>query len=291
MNNSKTSPLESHGSVVLPPIGLGTYRLNGTEGARAIAGAIDAGYRLVDSAFNYENEGAVGEAVRLTSVPREDLIITSKLPGRHHRYDEATSTIEESAYRLGLDHIDLYLIHWPLPRQDQYVEAWQAMLDARERGLIRWVGVSNFLPEHLERLERETGVLPDVNQVQLHPYFPDVDMVAWDREHGIITEAWSPLGRGGAIFEEKVIREVADNHGVTPAQAIIAWHVARGVIPIPKASTYQRQVANLEALEITLTAAEVEAITALGAGEAGAPGRSPNAGRMGDSDPATHEEF
>ena len=155
----------------LPVIGLGTYKLNGNEGANAIQSAIDMGYRLIDSAYNYENEGTVGEAVRRSSVPREQLRVTSKLPGRYQAYDKAVTTIQESLYRANLDYYDLYLIHWPKPKQDTYVEAWQALIDAKKWGLIRSIGVCNFLPEHIERLERETGVKPSVNQIELHPFF------------------------------------------------------------------------------------------------------------------------
>ncbi len=279
--NDVTRKTRSNAGINLPKIGLGTYRLNGTEGAKSIARAIDAGYRLVDSAFNYENEGAVGQAVRMTSVPREDLIIASKLPGRHHEHAKATLAIEESLMRMGLDHIDLYLIHWPLPKVDKYVEAWQALLDAQARGLVRWVGVSNFLPEHLERLEAETGVLPAVNQVQMHPYFPDTSTLDYDRSRGIVTEAWSPLGRGRELLQEPVILDVAKSHEATPAQVVLAWHIARGVVPIPKSATLERQVSNLGALDITLTPDEVASITALGSAD----------GRVLDLDPATHEEL
>ena len=155
----------------LPVIGLGTYGLNGNDGANAITNAIDIGYRLIDTAYNYENEGTVGEAVRRSSVPREELRITSKLPGRYQTSDKAMPTIQESLYRANLDYYDLYLIHWPNPIQDHYVEAWQALIDAKQRGLIRSIGVCNFLPEHIERLEKETGVKPSINQIELHPYF------------------------------------------------------------------------------------------------------------------------
>lgn len=272
---------DSPNAIVLPKIGLGTYRMNGSAGIEAVTSGIDAGYRLIDSAFSYENEGVVGEAIRRSSVPREELIITSKLPGRHHPYKQATSTIEESISRMGLDHIDLYLIHWPIPRLDRYVEAWQALIDAQKRGLVRWIGVSNFLPEYLERLQAETGVMPAVNQVQLHPYFPDPELVDFDDKHGIITEAWSPLGRGKELLEEPVIVDIAEVHGASPAQVVLAWHMARGVVPIPKSATPERQIANLGALDITLSTGEVEAISALG---------SPD-GRVLDLDPAVFEEM
>lgn len=281
MISATDTTVTSHGGLELPKIGLGTYSLNGTKGAQAIAKAIDAGYRLIDSAFNYENEGAVGKAVWSSSVPREDLIIATKLPGRHHAYDKATVTIEESLYRTGLDYIDLYLIHWPLPRIDKYVEAWQALIDAQSRGLVRWIGVSNFLPDHLERLQQETGILPQVNQIQLSPYFPDVDMVDYNTRRGIITEAWSPLGRGRDLLADPVIVAIAAAHDATPAQIVLAWHMSRGVVPIPKSATFERQVHNLAAVNITLTGVEIQRINALARPD----------GRVLDLDPATHEEF
>ncbi|GEK86141.1 aldo/keto reductase [Microbacterium aerolatum] len=270
----------AHNGFTLPAIGLGTYRLNGDAGAAAIAGAIDAGYRLVDSAFNYENEGAVGRGVADAATDRAEVIVTTKLPGRHHPAERARTSIEESRFRLGLDATDLHLIHWPNPIQDEYVQAWAALVEAQQRGTVRQIGVSNFLPEHLERLERETGVLPVVNQIELHPYFPQTEQLAYHREHGIITEAWSPIGRGKELLEEPVIAEVAAAHGISPAQAVLAWHVARESVAIPKASSLEHQKANLAAASITLDEAEVEAITALGRAD----------GRLFDADPRSHEE-
>ncbi|MDN6425228.1 MAG: aldo/keto reductase, partial [Bifidobacterium crudilactis] len=153
--------------LALPAIGFGTYKLRGFDGATAIESALDNGYRLLDSAVNYDNEGTVGAAVRRSGVPREDIIVTSKLPGRYHNHNQAVETVEESLLRMDLDYIDLYLIHWPNPIEDQYVEAWQTLVELRERGLIKHVGVSNFLPEHIDRLIKETGVTPAVNQIQL----------------------------------------------------------------------------------------------------------------------------
>lgn len=270
----------AHNGFTLPAIGLGTYRLNGEAGAASIAGAIDAGYRLVDSAFNYENEGAVGRGVAAASTDRSEVVVTTKLPGRHHPSAKVRTSIEESRFRLGLDVTDLHLIHWPNPIQDEYVQAWAALIDAQQRGIVRQIGVSNFLPEHLERLERETGVLPVVNQIELHPYFPQVEQLAYHREHGIITQAWSPIGRGKGVFDEPAVAEIAAAHEISAAQVVLAWHVARESVAIPKASSLEHQEANLAAASVVLEAAEVEAITALGRAD----------GRLFDADPRTHEE-
>ncbi|MEU8301597.1 aldo/keto reductase [Micromonospora sp. NPDC048909] len=264
----------------LPAIGLGTYRLTGSEGAAAIGQAIAAGYRLIDSAVNYENEGAVGRAAR-SAEARDELVVTSKLPGRHHRYDEALTTIEESVFRTGLDQIDLYLIHWPNPRVDLYVQAWRALIEARERGLVKHIGLSNFLPEHIDRLVAETGVAPVVNQIEVHPYFPQQEVIDHHRAHGILVQAWSPLGRGNDLQQQRTVVEIAAAHGISPAQAILAWHVARQVIPLPKAASPQRQDENLDIFGIKPTDQEVEAITALGRPD----------GRLAGQDPATYEEF
>lgn len=270
----------SHAGLQLPAIGFGTYRLNGSTGVEAITAAIGNGYTLLDSAFNYENEGAVGAAVR-GSGRRDELIVTSKLPGRHHRYDEALRTVEESVYRTCLDAIDLYLIHWPNPKVGLYVQAWKALIEARDRGLLRHIGVCNFLPEHLDRLADETGELPEVNQIELHPYFPQAETLAYDAAHGIITEAWSPLGRGNDILSRPEIGEIARVHDATPAQVVLAWQVSRGALPLPKAATPSRQVENLAAAKLSLDDAEVAAITTLGRPD----------GRLQSQDPAVYEEF
>jgi len=270
----------AHNGFALPALGLGTYALDGDAGAEAVAGAIGAGYRLIDSAFNYENEGSVGRGVRASAVEASELIVTTKLPGRHHRREKARASIEESRSRLGVEAIDLHLIHWPNPRQDEYLQAWEALVEAQQRGTVRQIGVSNFLPEHLERIERETGVRPVVNQIEVHPYFPQDEQLAYHREHGILTEAWSPLGRAKELLQERVIGEVAAAHGISPAQTVLAWHVARETVAIPKASSLAHQQSNLEAGAVSLTADEVAAITALGRAD----------GRLFDADPATHEE-
>ena len=264
----------------LPAIGFGTYPLRGQAGVAAMVDAIAAGYRLLDSAFNYDNEGAVGAAVRASGVPRDEIQVTSKLPGRYHRHDAAVHAVEESVLRTGLDHIDLYLIHWPLPRRDRYVEAWQALIECRERGLVRSIGVSNFLPEHLERIERETGVAPAVNQVELHPWLPQDEQQAYHDAHGIRTEAWAPVGEDSGLRDEPVISQIAAAHGVTPTQVILRWDVERGIVPLPKSFSPVHRRENIDVFGFALAADEVAAISALG-----------RAHRLFGADPATHEEL
>lgn len=273
--------LTAQDGATLPAIGFGTYKLNGEEGADTIARAIDTGYRLIDSAFSYENEGAVGAAVRRADVPRDDVIVTSKLPGRHQAHDDAVRTVEESLFRTGLDRIDLYLIHWPNPRVGRYVEAYEALVECRERGLIRHVGVSNFLPEHLDAVIAATGVTPVVNQVELHPYFPQPEQRVADAERGIVTEAWSPIGRASDLLTDPVVTQVAEAHGVSPVQAILRWHVQLGVVPLPKASSPDRQRENLDVFSFELTAAEMDDLATLARPD----------GRTNDQDPAVYEEF
>lgn len=267
--------------LVIPAIGLGTYNLRGASGVQAMTSAIDMGYRLLDSAFNYENEGAVGEAVRRSAVSRDQLFLTSKLPGRHHQYDKAIYTIQESLYRTKLDYYDLFLIHWPNPKTDLYVEAWQALIDAKKWGLIRSIGVCNFLPEHLDRLKKETGVLPSINQVELHPFFSQKEQLAYDKENGIVTESWSPLGRANNVLENETIQQIAKAHGKTISQVILRWHTQLGALPIPKSSSPQRQKENLEIFDFQLTEEQMQQISGL----------TRDDGRIANQDPAVYEEF
>jgi diketogulonate reductase-like aldo/keto reductase len=267
--------------LILPVIGFGTYKLNGAAGVNTMLSAIDTGYRLLDSAFNYENEGAVGEAVRRSSVPREQLLVTSKLPGRHHTYKEALATIQESLFRAGLDYYDLYLIHWPNPSKDLYVEAWQALIDAKRWGLIRSIGVCNFLPEHLERIIKETGVTPSVDQVELHPYFNQEKQRAWNKEHGIVTESWSPLARANRLLKDTTIKKIADAHNKSIPQVILRWHIQLGALPLPKSSSPKRQLDNLSVFDFSLTDDEMQTIAGLSRPD----------GRTFDQDPVKYEEF
>lgn len=265
----------------LPALGFGTYPLRGERGVGSIVSALQQGYRLIDSAVNYDNEGAVGEAVRRSGVPRDEIVVTSKLPGRFHRYDHAIDCVHESLYRLQLDRIDLYLIHWPNPIADHYLEAWRALVEAQRQGLLRSIGVSNFLPEHLDRIIADTGVTPAVNQVELHPYFPQAEQRRVHTELGIQTESWSPLGRAKEIGDDPVIGQIAAAQGRTPAEIVLRWQVQLGSVPLPKAASAQRQRENLAVFDFTLDDDQVAAITALGRPD----------GRLFGADPASHEEF
>ncbi|MGO2658856.1 aldo/keto reductase [Mycetocola reblochoni] len=263
-----------------PRIGFGTYPLTGEEGVEAILSAIATGYRLIDTAVNYENEGAVGEAIRRADVPRGELIIQTKLPGRDHGYDETMRSVEGSLSRLGVERIDSYLIHWPNPSVDRYTGSWKAMVELQKDGRVGEIGVSNFTRTFIERLVAETGVLPAVNQVELHPYFPQEALVEYHAEQGILTQAWSPLGKGSAPYHEPAIVAAAEAHGITPAQVILRWHLERGVLPLPKSATPSRQAENLAAESLALTPDEVSAVTALGRPD----------GRLFGGDPNVHEE-
>ena len=263
----------------IPALGLGTYGMDGDEGAAQVATAIESGYRLLDTALNYGNEGAVGEAIRRVDVPRDELVVTTKLPGRHHGYEETLASFEESRAALGLDHVDLYLIHWPLPRVDKYVDSFRAFVKLRDDGLVRSLGVSNFTEAHLQRLADETGVVPVVNQVELHPYFPQAELRAVHERMGIVTESWSPLAKQSELLPEAVVAAVAAAHGRTPTQVVLRWHVQLGAVPVPKSADPGRQRENLDVFDFELTDAEVAAISGL------------ERGRLWDGDPETHEEF
>lgn len=277
MTVDKTYRLNDDTSI--PAIGLGTISLKGARGVSSIVTAIEEnGYRLIDTSTNYNNEGAVGEAIRRTVVPREELIINSKLPGAAHDYDQAIQMIQESLYRIGIDYFDKYLIHWPLPKQGKYVEAWQALIDAQKFGLIKTIGVSNFLTEHLEKLIDETGVTPATNQIERHPYFNNNELVEDNRRLGILPEAWSPFGREiNDVLENETIREIAEKHGKSPAQIIVRWNVQNDVLVIPRSSSPAHQKENLDVFDFELTDEDVKEIDGLDKGEEGrVEGQHPN---------------
>jgi 2,5-diketo-D-gluconate reductase A len=261
----------------IPAIGLGTYGLRGDVGVEALIGAIDSGYSLLDTALNYENEIEVGRAVAARD--RSSLFITTKVPERHHGYNETRASFDESMSNLGLDILDLYLIHWPLPRVGRYVESWRAMIDLREQGRVRSIGVSNFTQEQLQLLEDETGVVPCVNQIELHPRFIQDEMRAFHESKGILTESWSPLARRKEVSVEPVITEIAEQYDKTPTQVVLRWHVQLGSVPIPKSADPARQKENLDVFDFVLSDEHMAVISGL------------HSERLWGGDPVTHEEF
>jgi 2,5-diketo-D-gluconate reductase A len=265
----------------LPAVGFGTYPLRGEDGTAAIAGALEMGYRLLDTAVNYDNEAEVGEAIRRSGLPRDEVLVASKIPGRHHAYDDAITSVRESLHRLGVDHTDLHLIHWPNPDRGLYVEAWRALVHLQKDGLVRSIGVSNFTEEHLTRIIDDTGVTPAVNQIELHPRFPQDRMREVHERLGVRTEAWSPMGKRRAPLDEPAVTAAAEAHDVSPGQVILRWHVQLGSLPIPKSADPRRQAQNLDIFGFELSEDEMAAISALGEAD----------GRLFGGDPDSHEEM
>lgn len=246
----------------IPQIGLGVWRTPDSQASPAVQAALKAGYRHVDTAAVYENEGGVGDGIRAAGVPREDLFITTKLWNSEQGYDSTLRAFDASLARLGLDYVDLYLIHWPCPARDLYLDTWHAFIKLREDGRARSIGVSNFEPEHLERLIEETGVIPVINQVELHPRFQQRRLREFHARHGIATQSWSPLGQG-TLLDDPVITGIARKHGRTAAQVIIRWHLDSGLIVIPKSVTPSRIKENFDVFSFKLDGDDLVAIAAL----------------------------
>ena len=259
-----------HDGRTIPQLGYGVFKVEPDVAADVTGQALTAGYRHVDTAKLYANEEGVGRAVRESGLPREEVFVTTKLWNDDHRFDDAIAACEASLERLGLDYLDLYMIHWAVPAQGLYVEAWKALIELRERGLVRSIGVSNFPLAELEEIIAATGEAPVIHQIELHPYFQQQELREAHAAHGILTQSWGPLGQGKSdLLDNPVITDIADAHTtsssrpVTPAQVVLAWHLAHGIVAIPKSVTPSRIVENLEAVNVTLSPQEVAAIDAL----------------------------
>lgn len=272
-----TLPLND--GLTIPAIGYGTGPLDDDTAPELVGLAIETGYRLLDTAARYDNETGVGRGIRESPVDRSELVVTTKLRGDDHGRDAARRALGGSLTRLGLDYVDVYLIHWPLPRLDRYVESWQTMIAMRDEGLIRSIGVSNFTGHQIDRLERETGVVPAVNQIEMHLEWTQPEQRQYDAGRGIVTESWSPLRRGGEILSSPVLASVAASHGVTPGQVTLRWHVQSGVVPIPYSGNAERIGGNFDVFSFELNDAEMRSLATLD-----------TASRFG-GDPLTHEEF
>nr|WP_201307390.1 aldo/keto reductase [Companilactobacillus farciminis] len=265
----------------IPSFGFGTYKLNGRSGVQSIVSAINNGYTMLDTAYNYENEGTVGRAIAESGINRDQLTVTSKLPGRYYAYDDAITALQESLYRAHLDYFDLYLLHWPNPKRGMYVEAWQALIDAQKFGLVKSIGVCNFLPEHLNKLKDETGIMPSVNQIELHPYFNQEPMRQFDVDNGIVTMDWSPLGRASSVLQDELLVKLSKKYKKTVGQMILRWELQLNTIPIPKSASPVRQRENMDIFDFEISEEDMRQINGL---------TKPN-GRTKNQDPAVYEEF
>ncbi|MGE5564707.1 MAG: aldo/keto reductase [Parcubacteria group bacterium] len=246
----------------IPQFGLGVWQTPQDVAADVVRTALEAGYRHVDTAAIYGNERGVGEGLRASGLPREQVFITTKLWNDRQGYDEALTAFDHSLERLGVDYIDLYLIHWPAPKRDRYADAWRALVRIKEDGRARSIGVSNFKPHHLERIVGETGVTPAVNQVELHPRWQQRELREFNARHGIATESWSPLGQG-TLLSDPIIGRIAEKHGRTPAQVIIRWHLDSGLIVIPKSVTPSRIRENIAVFDFQLDEDDMSAMARL----------------------------
>jgi len=250
----------------IPQMGFGVFQIPPEETVEATLLAFESGYRHIDTARAYNNEREVGQAVRDSGLSREEVFVTTKCFNDDHGYDAARAAFAASQERLGLEFVDLYLIHWPVPSKDLYVETWQAFIELQKEGGIRSIGVSNFQPNHLERIVAETGVTPSVNQIELHPHLQQPELRRVHEERGIVTEAWSPLAQGQVLDEPEIVR-IAEAHGKSPGQVVLRWHVQLGNVVFPKSITPERIRANIDIFDFALSEAEMAAIERLDRGK------------------------
>lgn len=258
----------------IPQLGLGVWQVDPAITARVVSDAISVGYRSIDTAEGYRNEEGVGEAIKQAEVPRSELFITSKLRNGGHARDLALSSFDATMKALGLEQLDLFLIHWPIPSQDKYVEAWKTLVELKTQGRIRSIGVSNFNQDHLERIIGETGETPVVNQIELHPRMQQRDKRDFHRQHGIIIESWSPLG-SGRMLNDDTVGKIAEAHGKSIAQVVIRWHLQEGLIVIPKSINADRIAQNIDVFDFELSAEDMQTIKGLDRGASGRIGANP----------------
>lgn len=273
-----TPRIELNDHTSIPQFGLGVWQVSPDDVERVVSDAFELGYRHIDTAQMYGNEEGVGAAIASSGLAREDVYVTTKVNNNRHRPADAKDSVRLSLEKLGLDRVDFLLIHWPLPTQydGDFVATWEALLELREEGLATSVGVSNFQPDHLDEVVAATGVVPAVNQVEVHPYFANEAVRAATRRHGAHVEAWSPLGQGGGELDDPAVLAVAEAHGKTPAQVLLRWALDRGDIVFPKSLSKSRLAENLDVFDFALTGAEVAALAALDKGEAGRQGPNPD---------------
>jgi 2,5-diketo-D-gluconate reductase A len=263
---SKIPHVTLNNDVSMPQLGFGVFLISDAEAEPTVARAIDAGYRSIDTARAYNNEEGTGRAIKSCGVPREELFVTTKLWNADHGYDSTLRACAASLDRLGLDYLDLYLIHWPMPARDRYLDTWRAFERLLAEGRLRAIGVSNFQPAHLARVMDAFDVVPAVNQIELHPYLQQAELRAFHAEHGIVTEAWSPLGQGKGLLDDPALATIGAKHGKTPAQVAIRWQLQLGNVVIPKSVTPSRIVENIDVTDFELDDDDLAAIAALESG-------------------------
>ncbi|MFJ9785666.1 aldo/keto reductase [Amycolatopsis sp. NPDC101161] len=263
--------IELNNGVRMPQLGYGVFQVPDDETTAAVKTALETGYRSIDTAAVYGNEKGVGQAIAESGVPRDELFITTKLWNSAQGYDSTLKAFDESMRKLGLEQLDLYLIHWPTPKRDKYLDTWKAFEKLYADGRVRAIGVSNFQPAHLERLMDASDVAPAVNQIELHPYLQQQEVREFDAKHGIATEAWSPLAKGGSLLGDPVIADLAVKHGRTPAQIVLRWHLQLGTVVIPKSVTPSRIEENFDVFGFTLSEDEIESLSPLDRGERTGP--------------------
>lgn len=257
--------------VTMPQLGFGVFQVSTEDTHAAVTEALRVGYRSIDTAAAYGNEEPVGRALVDSGIPRDELFVTTKLWNSDQGYDEALRAFDAGMAKLGLDRLDLYLIHWPAPKQDRYVDSWRALGKLYADGRVRAIGVSNFQPEHLERVIEATGEVPALNQVELHPWLQQAELRAFHQRHGIVTEAWSPLAKGGDLLADPVVTSIADKHGRTPAQVVLRWHVQLDNVVIPKSVTPSRIAENFRIFDFELDREDLDRIATLERGERTGP--------------------
>ncbi|WP_328584020.1 aldo/keto reductase [Streptomyces sp. NBC_00370] len=264
---SKVPSLTLNNGITMPQLGFGVWQVPSDEAAQTVGTALEAGYRSIDTAAAYGNEEGTGKAIAASGIARDELFVTTKLANGDQGYDSALRAFDTSLAKLGLDHVDLYLIHWPMPAKDTFVDSYRAFEKILADGRARAIGVSNFLPDHLERLTGETSVVPAVNQIELHPQLQQAESRAFHASRGIVTEAWSPLGSGRGLLEVPTVAAVAHKHGRTPAQVVLRWHLQLGHVVIPKSVTPSRITENIEVFDFELDDDDLAAFAALDEGK------------------------
>ena len=262
MNTPQVTTLTLNNGIEMPQLGFGVFQVPNDETQRAVEAALAAGYRSIDTAAIYGNEEGVGRALAGSGIARDELFITSKVWNSEQGYDSTLRAYDDALERLGLDHLDLFLIHWPTPEKDLYADTWRALEKIYADGRVRAIGVSNFQPEHLDRIASENGIVPVLNQVELHPSFQNREVAEANAARGILTEAWSPIAQGD-VLADPVVVSLAERHGKTPAQVVLRWHLQQGRIVIPKSVTPSRIAENLNLFDFELAAADLAAIDAL----------------------------